>query len=481
MVKPPSAGTTDRVTRLLAAVCIAMGTSAGPGAAQQGQLDTSFGSSGKLVIPFDLLSDGLDRAYDVAVQPDGMIVAVGAAEKLGGTAFAVVRFGPEGSLDPTFGLGGRATVSFGFGNPQVDFATAVALHPDGTIYLAGPVTGAVGDMEVGVARLDSSGFLDTGFGVGGKAVVPFDLGEISGDLVWDMALQEDGKVLVAGEVYGLVANVDFGVARLTSSGDPDLGFGSNGLRVVFFDEGGSNGDFARAVAVQADGKIILAGTVEVGAGTADIGVVRLNGNSTNDNTFGTLGKVLIAFDGGGGNVDIGTDVALQEDGKIVVVGAAEAADSWTDFAIARINTDGTLDATFDSDGKNTVAFDLGGDEEDWAYAVALNPDGKIVVGGQVNGPNGDRDFGLARFDANGALDPTFGSAGKTTVAFDLGSGAFDDLYGLAVPPSGGIYLVGEVNVSLNDQDFGVAKVTGSVVFGDGFESGGVAAWSRTVP
>jgi len=481
MTKPPWLGATDRVTRLFVAACIAMGISATPALAQQGQLDTSFSASGKLVIPFNLISDGVDRAYDIAVQPDGMIVAVGAAETLGGTAFAVVRFGPDGTLDPTFGLGGRMTVSFGFGNPQVDFATAVALHPDGAIYLAGPVTDADGDMEVGVARLDSSGSLDADFGVGGKAIVPFDLGEIDGDLFWDMALQTNGKVLVAGEVHTLSPNVDFGVARLTSSGDPDLTFGSNGLRVVFFDEGGSNGDFARAVAIQPDGKIILAGTVEVGAGTADIGVVRLNSNSTNDSTFGTSGKLLIAFDGGGEDVDIGTDVALQKDGKIVVVGAAEAANSTMDFAIARINSDGTLDATFDGDGKTTVAYDLGGDWEDWVYAVAINPDGKIVVGGQVDGPNGDRDFGIARLDADGALDPTFGSGGKTTVAFDLVTGGTDTLYGLAVPSSGGIYVAGSVYLANNDEDIGVAKVIGSVVFGDGFESGSAAAWSSTVP
>jgi len=481
MAKPPWAGTTDLVTRLLVAVCIAMGMSAKPVLAQQGQLDTSFATSGKLVIPFNLISDGVDRAYDIAVQPDGMIVAAGAAEKLGGTAFAVVRFGPDGTLDPTFGLGGRTTVAFGFGNPQVDYATAVALDPNGAIYVAGPVTDAVGDMEVGVARLDSSGSLDTGFGVGGKAIVPFDLGGISGDLVWDLALQADGKVLVAGTVPISSPNVDFGLARLTSAGDPDLTFGSNGLRIVFFDEGGSNGDFAWAVTIQPDGKIILVGTVEVGADNTDIGVVRLNSNSTNDNTFGTLGKVLIAFDGGGEDVDIGTDVALQEDGKIVVVGAAEAANSKMDFAIARINSDGTLDPTFDGDGKTTVTYDLGGDWEDWVSAVALNPDGKIVVGGHVDGPNGDRDFGLARFNTDGTLDPTFGSGGKTTVAFDLVTGGTDNLNGLAVPPSGGIYAAGSVYVANNGEDIGVAKLIGSVVFGDGFESGSAAAWSTSVP
>jgi uncharacterized delta-60 repeat protein len=481
MVGPRRIDSTGLVWRLSLAVCIAIGMSAGVVYAQQGQLDVSFGSSGKLVIPFDLGGTGLDGAYAIAVQPDGKIVAVGGAQGPNGDSdFAAVRFGPDGTLDPTFGSGGKTTVWFDIESPNEEYATAVAIHPDGAIYLAGPVAGFGGDPEFGVARLDSSGSLDIGFGVGGKAIRQFDLGGNFDDWPHDIAVLADGKTLVVGEVDGSVGNVDFGVARFTATGTFDLTFGSAGNRVIFFDQGGSNDDNGWTIAVQPDGKIILAGTVDVGVGTTDIGVVRLNSNSTNDTTFGSGGKVTIAFDIGGENVDIGLDVALQQDGKIVVVGAAEATNSWMDFAIARLETDGTLDTTFDGDGKATVTFDLGGDEDDWAYAVALNPDGKIVVAGQVDGPGGPRDFGLARLDANGALDSTFGSGGKTTIAFDQGSGS-DDLYGLAVPTSGGIYLAGGVDVAPSGIDFGIAKVMGSVVFGDGFESGDPNAWSNTVP
>ncbi len=439
-------------------------------AAQQGQLDPSFGSSGKQVIPFDLGGSGFDGAFDVAVQPDGKIVLVGGAEKLGAdTDFAAIRLRPDGSLDPTFGTGGKTTVWFDLGGTKADYAAAVALRPDGGIFLAGPVTGADGDRDFGIALLDSSGALDSNFNVGGKSATQFDLGGDNDDWAWDLALQADGKVLVAGAVDGSAGNVDFGVARWNPSVGIDLFFGLIGIRVVFFDEGGSNHDEARAIAVQPDGKIVLAGTVSVGDRTADFGVVRLNADSTNDFDFGNAGKVTIAFDLGGDDVDVATDLVLQLDGKIVVVGAAEAPNSKMDFAIARLLPDGTLDSDFDGDGKTTVSFDLGGDLEDSATAVALNPDGAIVVAGLVDGPAGDRDFGLARLDPSGALDAAFGTGGKTTIAFDQGT-AFDDAFGLAVPRSGGIFVAGGVDVAPNGIDFGVAKVQGGVIFANGFES-----------
>ena len=152
-----------------------------------------------------------------------------------------------------------------------------------------------------------------------------------------------------------------------------------------------------------------------------------------------------------------------------------------EVGVARLDSSGSLDTGFGVGGKAIVPFDLGGISGDLVWDLALQADGKIVVGGHVDGPNGDRDFGLARLHANGALDPTFGSGGKTTVAFDLVTGGSDSLNGLAVPTSGGIYVAGSVSVADFGEDIGVAKVIGSVVFGDGFESGSVAAWSMSVP
>jgi uncharacterized delta-60 repeat protein len=450
-------------------------------AAQQGTVDTAFGSGGKAVIPFDLVFGGWDAAEAVAVQRDGKIVVVGGAEQLGlDYDFAVLRLEPDGDLDLTFGTGGKTLVPFNLGGLKRDIASAVAIQSDGAIIIAGEVSGTDVDVEFGIVRLDKNGALDPTFGVGGMTTVAFDLGGAKDDYPWDIAIQDDGKIVVVGGVDGSLGNDDFGVVRLTSGGARDVTFGSNGIRVVFFDLGSSNNDVAFAVAIQPTGEILLAGQVAVSLGNLDMGVVRLNSNSTDDFTFGTGGKVRVAFDLVAGGSDPALDLVLQADGKILLAGGAETVGGDRDFAVARLGTNGVLDGTFSGDGKTTVAFDLGGSEEDFVFGIALEADGRIVVGGRADGPNGDRDFGVARFDANGTLDTDFGNSGTMTVAFDLGGGE-DFLQGLAVPPTGGIFLVGAADVAVGGSDFAVAKVNGMTIFADVFETGDTSVWSTTVP
>jgi uncharacterized delta-60 repeat protein len=450
-------------------------------AAEQGTLDTTFGIGGKVVIPFDLVSGGADFATAVAVQQDGKIIVVGGAERLGlDVDFAVLRLEQDGDLDPTFSGDGKMTVSFNLTGSFTDWATAVAIQPDGAIVVAGRVDGKNDNLDFGIVRLDTDGDLDPTFGGGGMTTVGFELGGAKDDLPWAVAVQDDGKVLVAGAVDGSLGNDDFGVLRLTSSGEPDVGFGLNGIRVVFFDLGGSNDEEVRGLAVQPTGEILLVGPVTMGWGDVEMGAVRLLSSSITDTTFGTGGLARVGFDFVGDAVDLAFALALQDDGKIVLAGAAEKDGGNRDFAVARLGTDGVLDDTFSADGKTTEDFDLGGTEEDVAYGVTLEPDGRIVVAGQVDGPSGDKDFGVARFESNGALDETFGSSGTTTVSFDLG-GAEDVLSDLAVPPTGGVFLVGAVDVTAGGTDFGVAKVHGVTVFGDGFETGDTNVWSNSIP
>ncbi len=450
-------------------------------AAEQGTLDTSFGIGGKVVIPFDLVPGGTDNAHAVAVQRDGKIVVVGGAETLGlDIDFAVLRLEPDGDLDPTFSGDGKSIIPFNLSGSFTDSATAVAIQPDGAIVIVGPVDGKKGNIDFGIVRLEADGDLDPTFGSGGMTTFDFNLGGVKNDTPRTVALQDDGKILVAGGVDGSVGNDDFGVLRLTSGGDPDPSFGLNGIRVVFFDLGGSNDEEVFGMAVQPTGEILLAGPVTIGWGNVEMGVVRLLSSSITDTTFGTGGLARVAFNLVGDAVDLAFALALQSDGKILLAGGAEKDGANWDFAVVRLGTDGVLDSAFSGDGKTTEDFDQGGAQRDVAYGVALEPDGRIVVAGQVDGPNGDQDFGVARFDSSGNLDETFGSSGTMTVSFDLG-GAEDELSGLAVPPTGGVFLVGRVDVASGGTDFGVAKVHGSTVFGDGFETGDATVWTATIP
>jgi len=208
------------------------------------------------------------------------------------------------------------------------------------------------------------------------------------DYGFSVALQPDGKIVVAGYAGG-----DFALARYNSDGALDTSFGSGGK--VTTDFGGSYHPDGFSVALQPDGKIVVAGY----AG-GDFALARYNSDGALDTSFGSGGKVTTDF----GGSDAGYSVALQPDGKIVVAGYAGL-----DFALARYNSDGALDTSFGTGGKVTTDFSGG---RDVGYSVALQPDGKIVVAGYAG-----VDFALARYNSDGALDTSFGSGGKVTTDF----------------------------------------------------------------
>jgi uncharacterized delta-60 repeat protein len=434
-----------------------------------GDLDLSLNGTGKQVVPFDLGGGNSDLATAVAVQADGKIVLVGSADRAAGNVdFAVTRLNRDGSLDATFGTGGKQTIGFDLGGTNQDRASAVAIQADGKIVVAGSVQrGATADFDFGVARLNPDGSLDAAFDADGKQTVGFDLGGASNrnDTASGVAVQADGKIVVAGSVQqNGTGNDDFAAARLNADGSLDATFGTGGKQTVAFDLGGPNTDDASAIAVQADGKIVLAGSASRNfTNNFDFAVARLNANGSLDAAFGTGGKQTVAFDQGVQNLDQASAVAVQADGKILVAGfASQAVIGDLDFGVARLNPDGSLDTAFDADGKQTVAFNLGGINEDRASAVAVQADGKVVVGGSVQrGGAAGFDFGVARLNPDGGLDATFNGIGKQTVGFDLGGTAgtnADLVAGLAIQADRNILLAGSAQRAGSSSDFAVARL-----------------------
>ena len=225
-----------------------------------------------------------------------------------------------------------------------------------------------------------------------------------------MALQADGKIVVVGAAAG-----DFAVARYNSNGSLDTSFSGDGKQTT--DLGGVvTGDGANGVAIQANGKIVAVGVAGATshASPNDFGLVRYNPNGSLDTTFSGDGKQRTDF---GFESDEARGVAIQGDGKIVAVGG-EAVEEFGDFALARYNPNGSLDTSFSGDGKQTT--DFGGFDN--ANAVALDSDGRIVAAGSAS-VGTDRDFALARYNANGSLDTSFSGDGKQTTDFgELGRG-----------------------------------------------------------
>jgi uncharacterized delta-60 repeat protein len=378
-----------------------------------------------------------ESAIAVAIQPDGKIVAAGARRDFVGNddAFALSRYHPDGRLDLAFGSGGKVITRFG-GN-DFAFPLALALQPDGKIILAGGAGVNGGGSAFALARYRADGAPDLSFGAGGKAVTV--VGESS--YIVGLALQPDGKIVVAGTSFESDRQ-NFTVARYRTDGSLDPNFGAGGRVITRF----GDQDAASAVAVQPDGKIVVVGG-SLALHNVTLALARYTGDGGLDSGFGSGGRVLTDF----AHREEAFALALQPDGKILVGGGSAFGG---DLALARYDADGGLDASFGAGGKVTTGFGVASA----AAQLALQPDGKILA--TVNTYTSDNLGGvrtvapaLARYRSNGTLDPTWGGAGTVAVDGDFTSA-------LALQPDGRVVVAGSSGPF--GQDFAVTRYGGDL-------------------
>jgi len=312
--------------------------------------------------------------------------------------------------------------------------------------------------------LAAAGDLDTSFDGDGKNTTDFFNRT---DIAQAVAVQPDGRIVVAGTIGGVGGSPndvsDFGVARYNPDGTLDLSFGSGGKVNTDFN---SRQDQAFAVAIQPDGKIIVAGIAGTDGANGDFALARYNPNGTLDTTFDGDGKVTTTLSLAD---DFAYAMALQADGKIVLAGRGvfDFGQRQTDFALARYNPDGSLDGSFDGDG---IVFTDFFNNSEFGYALAIQPDGKLVAAGPV-GTTTSTDFGVARYNSDGSLDVTFGTLGKATVDFTQ----VDEARGVVVQPDGRIviggYLVAAAGGGIT-VDFGLARLNVNGTLDGTFGTGG---------
>jgi uncharacterized delta-60 repeat protein len=401
-------------------VCVLAAWTAGPAIAAAGSLDPSFGGDGKVRTNFTI---GFDNGAGVLIQPaDGKVVVAGSS---GDGRFALARYLHDGTLDPTFGSGGRVTTPFHDGAG----ANAVAVQANGEIVAAGGTGGIHG--RFAVARYDADGALDHSFGGDGKVSTDFTNGKDSANAV---VVQDDGKVVVAGGAN----NSAFALARYRGDGSLDHTFGGDGKVTTRFPLGGGS---AFGLALQSDGRLVAAGALDF----FGFAVARYRPNGQLDPTFSGDGRAqTIPGDG----ESSATSVAIQGDGKIVAAGYTDVPHEGGDtfgpgrFAVVRYNPNGKLDRTFGGDGKVKTRFREGAA----ANAVAVRGR-KIVAAGHRN----LNAFALARYNANGTLDRTFGGDGKVTTKFDAGETVAN---GMTIGGNGRIVAAGRTGT---DARFAVAR------------------------
>jgi len=392
--------------------------------------DPTFGNAGATVVP-----GTTGQAAQVIQQPDGKILVAGYTS---GANFQynleLVRLNANGTVDTSFGSGGVVTAAPGYRN-QID---AIVLQPDGKILVAGRDDAPSGLYSAFIARWNPNGTPDATFAGGGIFTLP------PSTLVqaFDVALLDDGRFLVGG--YSTSNGGDFAVARFLPSGSFDTTFGTGGTATVDF----GNYNFGQAMALTPDGRIVLAGYTQVPSGF-DMGVARLLANGALDPSFDLDGRVTLHV---GVQSTFANAVAVQPDGKIVVAGSRDDANSSDaqNSLIARFNTNGSLDATFGTAG--VVVQSLSTNYERWED-IFLQPDGKIVATGVGSGY-----FEVGRILASGAPDASFGTSGLVSYqpAGETAAG-----HGGALQGDGKILVVGTIDNGVNGA-FGVIRLNPGV-------------------
>lgn len=407
-----------------------------------GSLDSSFGSAGLITMSLSLS----DHARDVTVQEvDGAekILLVGQVNsELTKSDVALARFNDDGTLDATFGSGGVVTSDYA---NSWDGGQSVAVEASRIFVAARTSSGTFPDFAV--ACFDATtGAADVAFGENGWATADFAPGDAY-DEAFGIAVDSDGRPVLAGRTSpDGGANWSFALARFDTAGTLDDTFGDGGLAVESLRLTGTN-DYGIDAVGQPDGKIVV-----ISKRDAEGRLLRYNTDGGLDGTFGDQGQVILDF----GGVDFYSQaVALQSDGKIVAVGYDDSVPGDANFAVMRFHTDGTVDTTFGTDGRVSIDFD---GTDDYAADVAMQEVGgveKIVIGGRSNQGATNFDFAVARLDPDGSIDTSFGSDGKATTSFDVGAYA-DQAWGVVAQPNGVIVLAGETRLSSGTTEFAVA-------------------------
>jgi uncharacterized delta-60 repeat protein len=437
-------------------VFLAMGLSSGAAVlAGLGELDAQFGTNG--LVQIDIALDG-DVASAIYAQDDGRLL-VGRNNYNRDDDFSILRLKENGTPDLAFGNSGRTSLDV----PGVHSTTyAVLQQSDRNIVAGGTFTldhASVSSSEsLALARFLADGTVDTTFGSSGVVRIDFSGESSASARVKSIVQQSDGKLVAAGSVaymgwwdYGDFGGHDMMLVRIDAAGRVDSGFGKNGRVLLDPTEVGSSE--IRWLTQQVDGSLVAAGSVG-----SDMAVVRLTREGVLDTSFGSAGFVVVAPEGPAGAMSIANAVALQADGKILVGGTFQsgcdredpACKEFFEAIVARLNPDGSLDLGFGVGG--IVALDVPGTHTDIAAGgLLIEPSGTILVAGGTESDNDSRYGFVARLAPNGALDADFGTVGVTLI--DLGSETYRSnggVIGFARYPNGNV----STSLSTNDSNGG---------------------------
>ncbi len=355
-----------------------------------GQLDNSFGSSGKVTTDFN---GGADRGSSITIDSAGNILVGGSVGEIISPDFGLARYTNAGQLDSSFGIDGKVTTDF---NGGADCGCSITIDAVGNILVGGSANNQSTGRDFALARYTSDGQLDSSFGIGGKVttdfsqvITDFNGGNEQGNSI---TIDAAGNILVGGTAnlfdFGVDDDTDIALARYTSDGQLDTSFGNGGKVTTDFNEDYEEG---HSITTDVVGNILVAGWA-----SGDFALVRYSNDGQLDSSFGVDGKVVTNFNVL--NNAKGYSITIDAAGNILVAGTSLNSDTFNDFALARYTSDGQLDTSFGNSGKVTVSISGSFDE---GSSITIDAAGNIFVAGQAFSNTGSSyDFAIAKFDGS---------------------------------------------------------------------------------
>lgn len=422
-----------------------------------GSLDTEFSMDGKHTVDYGYV----DLYKDVNFKSNGKIAAAGTSYgEFWDSSIKVTQYNNDGTIDVNFGTEGTFSYTLNYETGVY----AMALTPHDKILVAVITTGFAGGFAMLMFQLNEDGTLDSEFGTDG--VRYHDLGT-NDDIAYDMAIQDDCNILLAGTNTDQNYNNVPVVVRFNEDGSLDSEFGTNGVASITVTA--IENEF-NSVCVQSDGKILAAGHIAVTIGTYSLLVARFNDDGTTDNSYGDDGVLVMNINNQGEEF---LDMVCTEDDDLILSGIMQSMDQFQFKAFAmKLDVHGNPVSTFGNNG----FVQLGDTEEDTAYAMALQNDGKIILGGNTGQSIPfNSNFGIWRLNADGTPDDTFGENGKISTDFNE---LPDQIEAFSIQNDGKLIAVGKARSENGQFDMAIARYFTTDVVGitESFTSGDVSVY-----
>ena len=389
-----------------------------------GSLDKTFAFEGKLLAPIGTFSI---TVCTMAIDHNNKILVAGKSYNT--NMMSVIRFNNQGILDSTFNSNGKLAFNIGDESANLlDKPKSLVIDKNGKIMLAGiadyNLNSYIDESKLVVLRLNDDGGFDNTFNGDGIALIP--VGDHIFDITHSLAIDSFGKIVVVGTSTTETSDRDYCVIRLKSDGAMDSSFNETGKIIIPL---GNGNDESRSFTFDGDGKILIAGFSYNGKNN-NFSVARLNADGSLDNTFSTDGKILIPSDG----IDKAKGLIIDPTGKVLIAGSSFNGNA-NDFSIVRLNADGDFDSSFNGTGKLIIPV---GNNEDFGNYLTEDANGKMLISG-TSIVNYQTELSIIRLNSNGSLDSTFDTDGKLIIPIRASS---NDVGNLTIDAFGKIIIVG---------------------------------------